>query len=117
MPDMTDSRPRMLVFAYACEPGSGSQPGAGLGLVRALSEWADCTVLVGPEHVPSIRAWEATQRVAGPTFVEVSEPRWARREPRHRLTRFLVYMAWLRRARRVGMHLHRQRPFTAVYHA
>ena len=29
-------RKRLLVFAYACEPGRGSEPGAGWGLVRAL---------------------------------------------------------------------------------
>ena len=42
------------------------------------------------------------QRDAGLEFVEVPEPWWAHREPRHRLTRFAVYIAWLRRAHAVG---------------
>ena len=111
------TRPHILVFAYACEPGRGSEPGAGWGLVRALATFADCTVLVGPEHVPAIRRWEADQRDAGLEFVEVPEPWWAHREPRHRLTRFAVYIAWLRRAHAVGLVLHRRRRFDAVYHA
>lgn len=111
------ARPHILVFAYACEPGRGSEPGAGWGLVRALATFADCTVLLGPEHVPAIRRWEAEQRDAGLEFVEVPEPWWAHREPRHRLTRFAVYIAWLRRAHAVGLLLHRRTRFDAVYHA
>lgn len=111
------ARPRLLVFAYACEPGRGSEPGAGWGVVRALAAFADCTVLVGPEHMPSIRRWQADEPSDGVEFVEVPEPSWAPAEPRHRLTRFLVYLAWIRRARAEGLRLHRQQPFTAVYHA
>ena len=105
------------MFAYACEPGRGSEPGAGWGLVRALATFADCTILVGPEHIPAIRRWEADQRDASLEFVEVPEPWWAHREPRHRLTRFAVYIAWLRRAHEVGLSLHRRTRFDAVYHA
>ena len=50
----------MLVFAYACEPGRGSEPGAGWGIVRALAQVAHCTVLVGPEHGPGIDRWAAS---------------------------------------------------------
>ncbi len=49
------------MFAYACEPGHGSEPGAGWGLVRAVSRFADCVVLVGPEHIAGIRRWQASQ--------------------------------------------------------
>jgi glycosyltransferase involved in cell wall biosynthesis len=110
-------RPRILVFAYACEPGRGSEPGAGWGLVRALAEFADCTVLVGPEHMPSIQRWQGVAASDGLEFVVVEEPAWAPPEPRHRLTRFVVYLAWLRRARAAGLRLHRRRPFKAVHHA
>jgi glycosyltransferase involved in cell wall biosynthesis len=114
---LSGTRPRILVFAYACEPGRGSEPGAGWGLVRALAEFADCTVLVGPEHIAPLRAWRAATASEGLEFVPVDEPGWAPREPRHRFTRFAIYLAWLRRARDEGARLHRQYPFNAVYHA
>jgi glycosyltransferase involved in cell wall biosynthesis len=122
LPLLTDGpaggrRPRLLVFAYACEPARGSEPGAGWGLVRALTDIADCTVLVGPEHIPAIRRWQATCCTSSLEFVEVHEPAWARPEPRHRIMRFVVYLGWLRRARAAGLLLHRRRPFDAIYHA
>jgi glycosyltransferase involved in cell wall biosynthesis len=110
-------RKRLLVFAYACEPGRGSEPGAGWGLVRALHAFADCVVLVGPEHVPAIRRWEHQHAECGLSFVEVPEWRWTVSEPRHRFTRFVVYLDWLRRAHALGRTLHAQQPFDLVYHA
>src|SRR5690349_6105169 len=110
-------RKRLLVFAYACEPGRGSEPGAGWGLVRALHAFADCVVLVGPEHVPAIRRWEHQHAACGLSFIEVPECRWTVSEPRHRFTRFVVYLDWLRRAHALGRTLHAQQPFDLVYHA
>ena len=114
---VASGRPRLLVFAYACEPGRGSEPGAGWGLVTALAGFADCTVLVAPEHMPAIRRWEAGAAAPLAEFVEVGE-RWLRPPTnRHRFTRFLLYLAWLRRAKRVAAALHRTRPFDAMWHA
>jgi hypothetical protein len=70
----TARRPRVIVFAYACEPGRGSEPGAGWGLVRAVSEFADCVVLTAAEHLPGIRRWEAEAPGSSMSFVEVPEP-------------------------------------------
>jgi glycosyltransferase involved in cell wall biosynthesis len=113
----TNRRPRVLVFAYACEPDRGSEPGAGWGLVRTLATFADCTVLVGSEHRAGIARWEAEHASAALQFVEVGDPWWTPHERRHRLTRFVVYLTWLRRAHATGLRLHRARPFDAVFHA
>jgi glycosyltransferase involved in cell wall biosynthesis len=111
-----EGRPRVLAFAYAAEPGRGSEPGAGWGIVRAIARFADCVVLVGSEHIPAIRRWEAQHRPSGLSFVEVPEPQWGRYAKRHRATRFLVYLQWLRRAYDVGQRLHREAPFDLVHH-
>lgn len=111
------ARPRALVFAYACEPERGSEPGAGWGVVWALSDFADCVVLVGPEHGDGIRRWEARESRPGLHFVEVPEPRWAFWAKSHRVLWFLLYLVWLRRADAVGRRLHREQPFDAVCHA
>jgi glycosyltransferase involved in cell wall biosynthesis len=111
------ARPRALVFAYACEPGRGSEPGAGWGLAQAASELADCVVLTAAEHLPGIRRWEAATPGSSMRFIEVPEPGWAPLAKRHRLTWFLLYAIWLRRAQLVGRSLHATTPFDLVYHA
>jgi glycosyltransferase involved in cell wall biosynthesis len=112
-----DRRPRVLVFAYACEPDRGSEPGAGWGLVRAISEFADCVVLVGPEHGPGLRRHQELHEVRGVTFIVVPEPVGAASAKRHRITWFLLYLAWLRRADAIGRRLHEAAPFDATCHA
>jgi glycosyltransferase involved in cell wall biosynthesis len=109
-------RPRVLVFAYACEPGRGSEPGAGWGIVRGLASFANCTVLTGPEHIDGIVRRNADHSDA-PTFVEVPEPAWGSWAKGHRITWFMLYLEWLRRALRVAQRLHASQPFQLVYHA
>ena len=110
-------RPRILTLAYASEPGRGSEPGVGWGLVQAVAEFADCVVLVAPEHVPGIRRWESKHPNAALEFIGVPEPWFAPYAKWHRIPRFIVYLAWLRRAHYIGQRLHRERPFAAAYHA
>jgi hypothetical protein len=113
----TRPRPRVLVFAYACEPERGSEPGAGWGLVRSVSKFADCVVLVGPEHGPGLRRREMIVDDPALRFVEIPEPIGAASAKLHRVTWFLLYLAWLRRADAVGRQLHRQAPFDLTFHA
>jgi glycosyltransferase involved in cell wall biosynthesis len=118
LPAPLHPRPRVLVFAYACEPDAGSEPGAGWGLVRALGSFADCVVLVGAEHAAAIHRWQQTHGSNRVRFVEVREGRFWRHDQRlHRLTRFVMYLFWLRRARGVGQRLHAAFNFDATYHA
>ena len=118
-PNQTEQNktPNVVVFAYACEPEKGSEPGAGWGLVEAISRFADCTVLVAPEHAASIARHEAQHRVAGRRFVTVGEPRWARFAKWHRIPWFLAYLGWLRRAHKRALALHQQRAFDVAHHA
>ena len=118
-------RPRVLVFAYACEPGRGSEPGVGWSLVESVARFADPTVLVGPEHVPAITAWHDEHPDSPISFEFVDEPRWARwlpHEPtdksrRHLIGYFINYLAWQRPALATARRLHAARPFDAAHHA
>jgi hypothetical protein len=111
------ARPRVLVFAYACEPERGSEPGAGWGLVRTVSEFADCVVLVGPEHGSGLRTRQPVSTGSALQFIEIPEPMGAASAKRHRVTWFLLYLAWLRRADAVGRRLHARTPFDLIFHA
>jgi glycosyltransferase involved in cell wall biosynthesis len=119
------ARPRVLVIAYACEPGRGSEPGVGWSLVESVARFADPTVLVGPEHVPAITAWQQEHPDSPIEFAFVEEPRWARwlpHEPtdksrRHLIGYFVNYLGWQRNAFRTAKRLHEQQPFDVTHHA
>ncbi|NNC91397.1 MAG: glycosyltransferase [Acidimicrobiia bacterium] len=123
-PSRTD-RPRVLVIAYACEPGRGSEPGVGWSLVQSLTRFADPVVLVGPEHIEAIRRWEEENPDSPAQFELVEEPRWADRLPheptekskKHLIGYFLSYLGWQRRAVVAAERLHSQQPFDVTYHA
>jgi len=117
MPNSSPERPRILVFAYACEPDRGSEPGAGWGIVQSLAQVGDCTVLVGPEHTAGIERWSASSEDTHLRFVEVGEPWWGRYAKRHRTTWFPLYLWWLRDAKRTAWRLHQDRPFDLTCHA
>ncbi len=109
---------RVLQFNYTCEPGRGSEPGAGWGLLEAVSSFADSVVaLVGPEGTEAIRRWERNHPAANVEFVEVPEPRWWRLAKKHRISHFVLYLRWLRTARSVAERLIRERGFDVVHHA
>ena len=125
---MHDSRPgdqslkgvgrlRVLVFAYACAPGFGSEQGVGWSLVRTVGEFADCVVLVIPEHGEGLAKWKAEHSASWLSYVVVPEPPFASRIKWHRITRFLIYLLWLRTARKIGRRLHVEQPFDGTYHA
>lgn len=117
---MTAERPRLLLLNYACDPHMGSEPGAGWGCTLAFAEVADCTVLVGPHHEAALRAWTVTHPDPRVTFLFPSESRlgslarWSTRM--HRQLWFLVYLDWLRQARRTAQALHARAPFDAAAH-
>jgi len=102
---MTDHKPRLIVFAYSCAPGQGSEPGAGWGVVNALAEVAQVNVLVGARHGPAISEWQRTAPADAPTFTVVAEPRLEPYMKWHRIPRFLVYLQWLRAARKAAERL------------
>lgn len=119
------NRPRVLIFAYACEPGRGSEPGVGWSLVQSVARFADAVVLVGPEHINAIRDWETSHPDSPLRFELVDEPKWARRLPhepteksrRHLIGYFIAYLGWQRRAVRVAKRLHAKEAFDVAHHA
>ena len=118
-------RPRILVFAYACEPGRGSEPGVGWSLVQSVARFANPVVLVGPEHIEAIRGWQASNPGSPLQFELVDEPKWARRLPHaptdkskpHLIGYFIAYLGWQRRAIRAARRLHAEAPFDVAHHA
>ena len=113
---MAETTRRLLVFAYSCAPDQGSEPGAGWGMVQALAENTEVVVLVGARHAPSIRKWEESAPQGGPRFISVPEPFLEPYMKWHRIPRFLVYLRWLRTARKRAAELIASGEFDAVAH-
>lgn len=110
------TRPTIVVFAYSCAPDVGSEPGAGWGMVDALNQIADPIVLVGGRHIPAIRGWEQNAPEDAPTFIEVPEPKLEPYMKWHRIPRFVVYLYWLRKARKAAEEIVSKRKIDAVAH-
>ena len=91
---------KILVVSYLCEPGRGSERGAGWGMVRALGTHGRCTVVTEPESAGAIRRWNAANSAKAVTVLEIQEPRLSSLLKRTRVGEFLVYLGWQRRALR-----------------
>lgn len=115
------SRPQVLVFAFACDPYAGSEPGAGWGVVRACAEVADLLVLVSPWDMRALEKWQQNHSDEHISFFEVPFPRFAetvgRRAHPSNLSLFVCYLLWLRSAKKVARQLVLEYTFDLCLHA
>jgi glycosyltransferase involved in cell wall biosynthesis len=98
------TRVRIVAFAYACEPESGSEPGAGWMWARMLARLGETWVVTRENNRPAIDA--ALPMIAETNrlhFEYVDLPAWARFWKRGRRGVHAYYLLWqvaaLRRAR------------------
>lgn len=108
---------KVLAFAYACEPGKGSEPGAGWAWVRMIAQHAEVTVITRANNQQAIEAAipNLPERDAL-DFVYVDLPpslrTWKRGQRGIRLYYALWQLAALRTARRLTIERH----FDLVWH-
>lgn len=95
MPDPS-GRPRLLVIAYACVPGGGSEKGAGWAVLKGLLSFADCVAVVPDKHVDDLNQWIAETGATNLTVVGVDEGPIGLRLQKPRIPLFLAYQLWLR---------------------
>lgn len=95
---------RVLLSAYSCEPGKGSEPGAGYAVLRAVAEFADCWVITRSNNIDVLQdALDRHPPEHSVTLVGLDGPRWALWLKKKRGLLRLYYAYWqrlaLRRAR------------------
>jgi glycosyltransferase involved in cell wall biosynthesis len=95
----------------------GSEHGAGWGVVTAIGEFADATVLTGSRHIDEIREWEDSVGSDHLVFVEVTDRRLGPISRWHRIPEFIVYLMWLRKAKRIARSLISEKRFDTALHA
>ena len=108
---------RVLIFAYACEPDKGSEPGAGWVWSRMLARLGDVWVITRESNKSALEhVLGHTPERASMHFEYVDLPQWARFWKRGVRGARLYYLLWqvaaLRRARR----LRHEKKFELTWH-
>lgn len=75
---MSDDRLRVLLVAYACEPGRGSEPGAGWNSAVSLADKCSVWVVTRANNQQSIESELSRSPVPDLHFVYYDLPAWAR---------------------------------------
>jgi glycosyltransferase involved in cell wall biosynthesis len=108
---------KVLVVAYACAPGEGSEPGAGWAFARMIARTGEAWVITRRNNQSAIeQVLPSVPERASLHFVYVDLPsRWRRWKHGQRGIR-LYYLLWLWAARRMGRTLDQQEHFDVVWH-
>lgn len=107
---------KVLVSAYACEPGKGSEPGVGWNWVRAAGRRHELCVLTRANNRESIEAALAAEPLASTRFVYLDLPPWARSWKRGSRGIRLYYTLWQLVAAGEARRLCRRERFDVVHH-
>ena len=108
-----NGRLRILVSAYACEPGRGSEPGVGWNWVQQIARHNDVCVIT---RANNRRAIETHPPIPNAHFVYFDLPRWARFWKRRKRGVYLYYYLWQIGAYLQARKLHRAAPFDIAHH-
>lgn len=109
-------RLKILLSAYACEPGKGSEPAVGWHTARELASHHEVWVLTRVNNRPGIEAELARNPVPDLHFSYYDLPRWARWWKRGRRGLQLYYYLWQFGAYRKARRLHREIGFDQAQH-
>jgi glycosyltransferase involved in cell wall biosynthesis len=110
---------KVLMSAYACEPGRGSEPGAGWAWARAAAQNHEVWVLTHETNRASVTAAlaEDPELAARLHPVFLRGPRWARPLRRRGPSRYLYYWIWqLGPCPRAARQLHAAIEFDVTHH-
>jgi glycosyltransferase involved in cell wall biosynthesis len=109
-------RLKVLMSAYACEPGKGSEPGVGWNWARQMVRWHDVWVLTRANNRPTIESAAPAGGQANIHWVYFDLPRWASFWKKGSRGIQVYYFLWQLAARRAGARLHREVGFDVLHH-
>lgn len=108
---------RVLLSAYSCGPGLGSEPGVGWNWVRETARHDDeVWVITSEEHRAAIARAVAERPMPNVHWVFHDVPRWAQPWGRGAHWMHLHYYAWQLRTLAIGRRLHRELRFDEIRH-
>lgn len=109
-------RLKVLISAYACEPGKGSEPGVGWHVAREMARYHDIWVLTRSNNRTVIEAALEKERVPNLRFLYHDLPGWARFWKRGPRGVQLYYYLWQLSGIRVVRRYHSQIGFDLAHH-
>lgn len=107
---------KVLISAYACEPGKGSEPGVGWNWAVQAARRHEVWVLTRTSNRPSIEAALEHDPVPRLHFLYEDFPEWARFWKRGQRGVHAYYLAWQLAAYRRARGSHKQIHFHLVHH-
>ena len=108
---------RILVSAYACEPGLGSEPGVGWNLVKQVARNHQVWVITRANNRPTIEAGLEREPLPTARWIYFDLPYWSRFWKRGRRGIYLYYCLWQIGAYVTAKRLHGVQKFDIVHHA
>jgi glycosyltransferase involved in cell wall biosynthesis len=107
----------VLISAYACESGRGSEPGIGWSIAREAARHHDVWVITRSNNRARIDAELAREAVPSLHVVYYDLPAWARWWKRGARGTQLYYHLWQLRVGALARRLHRAHRFDVAQHA
>ncbi len=107
---------KVLVSAYACRPGAGSEPGIGWEVARELVNYHKIWVITRENNRPAIEAELEKNPIPGLHLIYCDLPRWVQQLNRGQRAVQLHYYLWQIRAYFVVRKFHREIGFDLVHH-
>ena len=111
------TRLKILISAYHCEPGKGSEAETGWSTAREIAKHHDVWVLTRAENRPGIEAEMARNPVPNLSFAYYDLPPWARWWVRGQTLEWhLYYYLWQACVYFVARRLHRRTDYDVIHH-
>lgn len=111
-------RRRVLLSAYACGPGMGSEPGAGWTFARAAAAGNEVWVITRPRFEPlitdALASDPALAKWIHPVYLDL--PAWCLRLKRLHRDVYWYYPLWQWLLGRKSLELHREVEFDVAHH-
>lgn len=107
---------RVLVSAYACEPGRGSEPGVGWSWVREIARFNEVWVVTRANNRPLIEAALGASALSSLHWVYFDLPPWLRFWKRRGFGVRLYYLLWQIGLYFVARRLHKQNNLELIHH-
>jgi glycosyltransferase involved in cell wall biosynthesis len=107
---------KVLISAYACRPGEGSEPGVGWNWVRELVKYHKIWVITRGNNRPVIEAELERKPIPGLHFIYCDPPDWVQVLNHNQRLVHLHYYLWQLEAYFVARQLHQELSFDLVHH-
>ena len=108
---------KVLLSAYACEPGRGSEPAVGWNWVCQAARFHQVSVITRANNRAQIEAFLSEEPMPNVQWVYFDLPRWASFWKKGHHGIHLYYCLWQIGAYFLAKRLHRRRPFDLAHHA